>query len=68
MIKINGQILTPKQAAKIIIEDGLGQGLNDWETNTYAGEELAGIITNRERNLIIEQKSKLLNRMFKILS
>lgn len=68
MIKINGQILTPKQAAKIIIEDGLGQGLNHWEVDTYPGEELDRIITDRERELINNQKSKLLRRIFKILS
>tara|TARA_X000001036_G_scaffold158787_1_gene150675 strand:+ start:1308 stop:1514 length:207 start_codon:yes stop_codon:yes gene_type:complete len=68
MIKLDDKILTPKQAAKKIIEDGLAQSLTTWETDTWPGQQLDEVITDRERELINNHKSLLLRRILKILS
>ena len=67
MIKLDDQILTPKQAAKKIIEDGLAQSLFTWEVDTWPGQQLDEVMTERERDLINDQVRKLSLRILKIL-
>jgi len=67
MIKLDDQTITPKQAAKKIIEDGLEQSLDAWDVDTWPGQQLDEVITDRERKLINDQVRKLSRRIRKIL-
>ena len=67
MIKIDDKKLTPKQAAKLIIKDGLEQSLNHWDGDTWPGEELANIMTEREWRLVNDQIIKIWRRIDKLL-
>ena len=67
MIVIDGRTVTPKQAAKLIIADGLEQGLTAWDYDTYPGEELAKVMTDRERDLVNKQIIKVWQRIDKLL-
>ncbi len=67
MIKIHGEKLTPKQAAKLIIKDGLEQSLNTWDGDTWPGEELTKVMTQREWRLVNDQVHKIWRRIDKIL-
>ncbi len=68
MIKIHGKTVTPKQAAKLIIADGLSQSLTTWDGDTWPGEELAKVMTDREYDLVNDQVIKIWQRIDKILS
>ena len=63
MITYKEKKLTAKQAAKIIIEEGVGQSLDHWYCDTSAGEEIDCDATPRERAAIDDQISKILTRM-----
>lgn len=67
MIVIDGKTVTPKQAAKLIIKDGLEQSLNGWDGDTWPGEELAKVMTQREWLLVNDQVHKIWRRIDKIL-
>ena len=67
MIKIHGEKLRPKQAAKLIIKDGLEQSLNTWDGDTWPGEELTKVMTQREWRLVNDQVHKIWRRIDKIL-
>ena len=69
MIKFNGEKLTPKRAAQLIIEDALDNGLTSWEIDSGLGlgQELDGIMTERERQLIDDQIHKVCDRLYRYL-
>ena len=67
MIKLENQTITPKQAAKKIVDHALAQGLDNWEVDTWPGQQLDEVITDRERDLINDQVRKLSRRILKIL-
>ena len=67
MIKIEDKKLTPKQAAKLIVEDGLVQSLTHWDSDTHPGEELARVMTQREWLLVRDQIIKIWSRIDKLL-
>ena len=68
MIKFKDQTFTPKQAAKLIVEEGIDQNLTHWEDNTYLGEELVKVMTTREHELVRDQIRKILWRIDKLLN
>ena len=68
MIKFEDQTFTPKQAAKLIVEEGIGQNLTHWEHDTYFGEELVKVMTTREHDLVCDQVRKILRRIDKLLN
>ena len=68
MIKFEDQTFTPKQAAKLIVEEGIDQNLTHWEDNTYSGEELVKVMTTREHELVRDQIRKILWRIDKLLN
>ena len=68
MIKFEDQTFTPKQAAKLIVEEGIDQNLTHWEDNTYLGEELVKVMTTREHELVRDQIRKILWRIDKLLN
>ena len=68
MIKFEDQTLTPKQAAKLIVKDGLEQSLNHWDGDTWPGEELARVMTQREWRLVNDQILKIWGRIDKLLN
>ena len=67
MITYYDKKLTPKQAAKIIVEDGLSESLDHWYCDTSAGQEIDCDATPRERAAIDDQISKILTRMSRYL-
>ena len=67
MITFLGKKLTPKQAAKLIVEEGIGQNLTHWDSDTYSGEELARVMTQREWRLVNDQIKKIWSRIDKLL-
>ena len=67
MIKIDDKKLTPKQAAKLIIKDGLEQSLNHWDGDTEPGQQLARVMTEREWRLVNDQIIKIWRRIDKSL-
>lgn len=72
MIKIDHKKLTPQQAAKLIIKDGLDQFIGDslthhWDRDTYSGEELARVMNQREWLLVNYEIFKIWGRIDKLL-
>lgn len=67
MITYYDKKLTPKQAAKIIIEDGLSCSLDHWYSDTGAGQEIDCDATPRERAAIADQVKKIRKRMSRYL-
>ena len=68
MIVIDGKTVTPKQAAKLIIADGLGQSLSAWDHDTDPGYQLDKVMTKREYTLVNDQVHKIWRRIGKLLS
>ena len=67
MITFLGKKLTPEQAAKLIVEEGIDQSLTHWDSDTYSGEELVKVMTKREYDLVRDQVRKILGRIHKLL-
>tara|TARA_R100001594_G_scaffold120851_1_gene156557 strand:- start:2905 stop:3111 length:207 start_codon:yes stop_codon:yes gene_type:complete len=63
----DGKKLTPKRAAQLIIEEALDNGLTSWESDSGLGEELDGVMTERERQLIDDQIHKICDRLYRYL-
>ena len=67
MITYYDKKLTPKQAAKIIISDGLGESLTHWEIDTNAGHQINTLLTDREKKQVDDQMAKILERINRYL-
>ena len=67
MIKTcDGQTLTPKRAAQMILSEALDDGAAYW-SDTHIGHDLDLVITDRERRLIDDQVVKIWDRMVRYL-
>ena len=67
MITYYDKKLTPKQAAKIIVKEGLSDSLDHWYCDTSAGQEIDCDATPRERAAINDQVGKIRERMSRYL-
>jgi len=67
MITINGKKATPKQMAKEYIRTVIERGECCFEGEPYYNIYGEATWTDREEKLIMEQKYKLLTRIYKIL-
>jgi len=67
MIKINDELTTPKQAAKAMILHALNNHKEEWLENTWPGQELVQLATEREIDLVQDQINKLLKRIYRIV-
>ena len=67
MIAYNDKKLTPKQAAKIIVKEGLQSNLDYWYSDTSAGQVIDCDATPRERAAIDDQITKIMKRMYRYL-
>ena len=62
MIECEGKKITPKEAAKKIIQEKLTEAYH-WSQNTWCGQEIDEKVTDREQILISEQVKKLVRRI-----
>ena len=63
MIKTyDGQTLTPKRAAQMILSEVLDEGTAYW-SDTHIGHDLDLVLTDRERRLIDDQVVKIWDRI-----
>ena len=67
MIKIDDELLTPKQAASGIIKQALDNSLDEWLEHTWDGQEIDRNATEGEIDLVDDQIKKLLKRIYKIV-
>ena len=62
MIEHRGEKITPKEAAKKIVDEVLTEA-SDWSENSWCGEQISLKLTDREQILISEQVRKLIRRI-----
>ena len=67
MIKIDDELTMPKQAARAMILHALSNDEEEWLENTWPGQELVQLATEREIDLVQDQINKLLKRIYRIV-
>lgn len=63
MIKHYGKKLTPKEAARLIIDEGIENGCNHWEEDSSTGFYIGQEATPEEMSRISEQIAILIKRI-----
>ena len=63
MIVSEGKKLTPKEAARLIVSEGIDQSCNHWEWDTSTGQYIGQEATPEEMSRISEQVVILIKRI-----